>query len=53
MEELRLGGWMESGGGLLLGLILNISGSLIAAIESGERTTDPGVILGSSSIDFV
>lgn len=44
---------MESGGGLLLGFILKISDSLIAARDNGERTTDPGVILGSSSIDLI
>lgn len=53
VEELRLRGCMESpGGGLLLGLMLNSSVSLIVAIERGERTTEPGVMLGSSSIDF-
>lgn len=31
-------------------LLVNISVSLIVARESGERTTDPGVMLGSSSM---
>lgn len=31
-------------------LLLKISESLMVAIESGERTTDPGVMLGSSSM---
>lgn len=51
--ELRLSDWILSvTGGLLLGFILNNSVSLIVASDSGERTTEPGVILGSSSIDF-
>lgn len=42
-------------GGLLLGLMLNssLSLTLIVAIDRGERTTEPGVILGSSSIDLI
>lgn len=40
-------------GGLLLALMPNNSFSLIAAIDKGERTTEPGVILGSSSIDLI
>lgn len=32
---------------------LKISVSLMVAKESGERTTDPGVMLGSSSILFI
>lgn len=53
--ELRLNGWMASppGGEFLLGFMLNNSVSFIVAMDSGERTTDPGVILGSSSIDFI
>lgn len=49
----ELSDWILSvTGGLLLGFILNNSVSLIVASESGDRTTEPGVILGSSSIDF-
>lgn len=55
VDELRLRGWIESptGGDLLFGFIVKSSVSLIVAIESDERTTEPGVILGSSSIDFI
>lgn len=54
VEELKLSGWMESpSGGLLLGFILNSSLSLIVAMDNGERTTEPGVMLGSSSIDLI
>lgn len=55
VEELRLRGGMVSpaGGLLLFGFIVNNSVSFIVAIESDERTTEPGVILGSSSIDFI
>lgn len=40
-------------GGLLLALMLNSSLSLIVGIDNGDRTTEPGVILGSSSIDLI
>lgn len=42
-------------GGLLLAVIPNnsLSLTLIVAIDKGERTTEPGVILGSSSIDLI
>lgn len=40
-------------GGEVLLEELKISVSLIVANESGERTTDPGVILGSSSMLFI
>lgn len=51
--ELRLRDWILSvTGGLLLGFILNNSVSLMVASERGDRTTEPGVILGSSSIDL-
>lgn len=42
-------------GGLLLALMPNnsLSLTLIVAIDKGERTTEPGVILGSSSIDLI
>lgn len=33
-------------------LLLHVDASLIVGIDKGERTTDPGVIVGSSSIDF-
>jgi hypothetical protein len=36
-------------GDVLLPLALNISVSLIVTSDKGERTTDPGVMLGSSS----
>lgn len=36
-------------GDVLLPLALNISVSLIVTKDNGERTTDPGVMLGSSS----
>lgn len=53
VDELRLSGWMASpAGGLLLGLILNNSLSFMVAIDRGDLTTEPGVILGSSSMDF-
>lgn len=53
VDELKLNGCILSpGGGLLLGFMLNSSVSLIVAIERGERTTEPGVMLGSSSMDF-
>lgn len=56
--ELRLRGGTDTSGpeevGEVLPPLLNISVSLIeAARESGERTTEPGVILGSSSILFI
>lgn len=42
------------GGGEVLLLEEKIaSGSLIAARDSGERTTEPGVMLGSSSMLFI
>lgn len=42
------------GGGEDLLLDENIaSGSLMVAKDKGERTTEPGVILGSSSILFI
>lgn len=56
VDELRLNGWTMSApepGGLLLGFMLNSSLSLMVAIDNDERTTEPGVILGSSSIDFI
>lgn len=53
VDELSVKGWIESfAGGDLLGF-MKISESLIVGIDSGERTTEPGVILGSSSIDFI
>jgi hypothetical protein len=36
-------------GDVLLPLALNISVSLIETSDNGERTTEPGVMLGSSS----
>jgi len=36
-------------GDVLLPLALNISVSLMVTKDNGERTTDPGVMLGSSS----
>jgi hypothetical protein len=36
-------------GDVLLPLALNISASLSVTSDKGERTTDPGVMLGSSS----
>jgi len=30
-----------------------VSGSLIVAKDNGERTTEPGVMLGSSSMLFI
>ena len=57
MDEERLRGGRISapedvGDVLLMPPEENISGSFRAAKDSGERTTDPGVMLGSSSIDF-
>lgn len=37
----------------MLGFMLNSSLSLIVAMDSGDRTTDPGVMLGSSSMDLI
>lgn len=34
------------------GLLLHEDPSLIVGIDKGERTTEPGVMVGSSSIDF-
>jgi hypothetical protein len=50
----RLSGGIASIPGLIVGdvllpLALNISVSLIVTSDKGERTTDPGVMLGSSS----
>lgn len=50
----RLSGGIVSIPGLIVGdvllpLALNISVSLIVTSDKGERTTDPGVMLGSSS----
>lgn len=57
VELLRLGIEVSAliwGGGEVLVLEEKIaSGSLMAAKESGERTTEPGVMLGSSSILFI
>ena len=55
VEELRLKGWIGSpaGGLLLFGFMFNTSLSFMVAMESDERTIEPGVILGSSSIDFI
>lgn len=39
--------------GEVLPPLLKISVSLIVARDRGERTTDPGVMLGSSSILFI
>lgn len=43
---------LSAAGGLLLEFVASNLGSLIVGIDRGERTTDPGVIVGSSSIDF-
>lgn len=58
VELLRLGidvsGLVVCGGGDVLLLDEKIaSGSLIAAKDNGERTTEPGVMLGSSSMLFI
>lgn len=58
VELLRLGidvsGLVVCGGGDVLLLDEKIvSGSLIVAKDSGERTTEPGVMLGSSSMLFI
>lgn len=59
VELLKLGiemsGFVDccGGGEVLLLKEKMASGSLIVAKDSGERTTDPGVILGSSSMLFI
>lgn len=58
VELLRLGievsGLAVCGGGDVLLLDEKIvSGSLIVAKDNGERTTEPGVMLGSSSMLFI
>lgn len=58
VELLKLGidvsGLVVCGGGDVLLLDEKIaSGSLIVAKDSGERTTEPGVMLGSSSMLFI
>lgn len=57
VEELRLRGGMGMSPltevGEVLPPLLNTSVSLIVARERGERTTEPGVMLGSSSILFI
>lgn len=58
VELLKLGidvsGLAVCGGGDVLLLDEKIvSGSLIVASDNGERTTEPGVMLGSSSILFI
>lgn len=53
LQVVELKGWIASlGGGVLLDW-LKSSGSLIVAIDKGDLTTEPGVILGSSSTDFI
>ena len=51
VEPKPIEGMTSPSGGLLLEFILNNSVSLMVAMDN-ERTTDPGVMLGSSSIDF-
>lgn len=58
VELLRLGidglSFIGCGGGdVLLPEEKIVSESLMAASDSGDRTTEPGVILGSSSIVFI
>ena len=57
-EDERLNGVIisppeEVGEVLLTPPVENISGSLSADKDSGERPTDPGVMFGSSSMDFI
>lgn len=58
VELLRLGMEVVSlriwgGGDVLLPAEKRVSASLMAASDRGERTTEPGVMLGSSSMLFI